>query len=514
LCMLHVIGCISHLHDQRLVVLAIAICAIGSWTATALLSRTRQAIPRLQNLWITASAVEFGLAIWATHFIAMLSYRTSFPISYDVSFTALSIIAAIGGSGIGFALAVKTRHQVLAGLVVGFSVCVLHFTGIQALEGPFDKRWNLQYLLASLTLGPAITCCAFYAKAVVGPRCAKPVKAVLLSLAVFIIHFVAMTSLTLVPDPTILDRPGHISPDATAVAVACVGILVVVLGLVSVYLDLYLEHRRADENTRLRAHIVELESTKESLGVALEAAQTASRGKSAFLAAMSHELRTPLNAIIGFSELMNSEAFGPLGHANYKGYSGDIAQAGNHLLALINDILDISKLEARKAELTETNINIADLLGNAVHTMEPIAAKAHVSLSLFVPDLPFVLADERRIKQVILNLVSNAIKFTPAGGTVSVSARVEGEGMEIAVEDTGIGMSKNDIPKAFERFTQIDSRLSRKYEGTGLGLPLARHLMELHGGRLTLFSELGTGTTATAWFPPGRILAGEDTEAA
>ena len=363
-------------------------------------------------------------------------------------------------------------------------------------------------------LGPGNRLLCLLRKGCGAPPYAKPVKAVLLSLAVFIIHFVAMTSLTLVPDPTILDRPGHISPDATAVAVACVGILVVVLGLVSVYLDLYLEHRRVDENARLRAHIVELESTKESLGVALEAAQAASKGKSAFLAAMSHELRTPLNAIIGFSELMNSEAFGPLGHANYKGYSGDIAQAGSHLLALINDILDISKLEAKKAELTETNVNIADLLGSAVHVMEPIAAKAQVSLMLFLPYLPFVLGDERRIKQVILNLLSNAIKFTPAGGRVSVSAKMDDEGIKIAVEDTGIGMTKENIPKAFERFTQIDSRLSRKYEGTGLGLPLARHLMEIHGGRLTLISELGTGTTATMWLPSSRILPSENAEAA
>jgi signal transduction histidine kinase len=282
--------------------------------------------------------------------------------------------------------------------------------------------------------------------------------------------------------------------------------LVVVLGLVSVYLDLYLEHRRQDETLRLRAHITELESTKESLSVALDVAQAASRSKSAFLAAMSHELRTPLNAIIGFSEMMNSEIFGALGHANYKGYSHDIAQAGNHLLSLINDILDISKLEAKKAELIETNVDLADLLSRAVHVMDPIAEKAHVRLKLSIAPLPFIVADERRIKQVLLNLLSNAIKFTPRGGTVAISAVNQHDGIKIAVRDTGIGMTKEDIPKVFDSFTQIDSKLSRKYEGTGLGLPLARHLVELHGGTLNLTSELDVGTTAIVRLPQRRVL--------
>ncbi|HEX4106402.1 MAG TPA: MHYT domain-containing protein [Rhizomicrobium sp.] len=349
--MFRVIGCIAHLHDHRLVALAIAMCVIGSWTAVALLGRTRQATPRLQNLWIAASAIEFGLAVWATHFIAMLSFQSSFPIGYDMSFTALSIFAGAGGSAIGFAIAVKTRHQALAGTIVGLAICSMHFTGIQALDGPFDMRWSTEYILAALTLGPAIAWLAFCIKRMIPPPYARPAKAALLSLSVFIIHFVSMTALTLVPNPTVLGRPDYISPDATAIAVACVGILVVALGLVSVYLDLYIEHRRADETIRLKAHIVELEFTRDSLSVALQAAQSANKSKSAFLAAMSHELRTPLNAIIGFSELMHQELFGPLGHANYKHYSGDIAQSGNHLLSLINDVLDISKLEAKKGRV-------------------------------------------------------------------------------------------------------------------------------------------------------------------
>jgi signal transduction histidine kinase len=512
--MFHVIGCISHLHDRHLVVLALAICAIGCWTTVALLGRTRQADPRLQNLWIAASAIEFGLAIWATHFIAMLSFKSSFPVGYNISFTAFSILAAIGGSGLGFAVAVKTRHQALAGLIVGLSICLLHFIGIQALDGPFDTRWNTEYLLAALTIGPAIACFAFFVKDVLRPPYAQLAKAALLCLSIFIIHFVAMSALTLVPDPTILDRADHISPGATAVAVACVGIMVVALGLVSVYIDLYLEHRRADETVRLRAHIAELEATKESLGVALEAAQAASWSKSAFLAAMSHELRTPLNAIIGFSELMTSEMFGPLGHPNYGGYSRDIAQSGNHLLSLINDILDISKLEAKKAELTETNVDLAELLRCTVHALGPIAAKAQVTLTLSAASLPFIVADERRIKQVVLNLLSNGIKFTPKGGTVSASARADGDGIHIVVKDTGIGMTKDEIPRAFESFTQIDSKLSRKFEGTGLGLPLARHLVELHGGTLNLSSEPGIGTIATVRLPLTRVLNYEADKAA
>jgi signal transduction histidine kinase len=222
---------------------------------------------------------------------------------------------------------------------------------------------------------------------------------------------------------------------------------------------------------------------------------------------MSHELRTPLNAVIGFAEMLTMEAFGPLGHARYHEYARDIRSSGAHLLALINDILDLTRLDAGVTELDEEKINVADLIGPVLRMMQAQAAESDVAIDRRIePRLPRILADKRRVHQVLINLVSNAIKFTPSGGNVRVSVFRAGAEMAVSITDTGIGIAPEDIPKAFERFRQIDSALSRKYEGSGLGLPLARQLMELHGGRLVLESRLHQGTTVTVYFPAERVL--------
>lgn len=230
---------------------------------------------------------------------------------------------------------------------------------------------------------------------------------------------------------------------------------------------------------------------------------------------MSHELRTPLNAVIGFSEILTMEVFGPLGSARYLEYARDIRSSGAHLLALINDILDISRLDAGQADLLEEDVNAADLIGATLRMMQGQVAEANVAIGRKIePRLPMIRADKRRIHQVLINLVSNAVKFTPAGGNITVSAFRAGAEVAISVADTGIGIAAEDVPKAFELFRQIDSQLSRKYEGTGLGLPLARKLVTLHGGRLVLESELNVGTTVTVYFPPERVLGASRSPAA
>jgi signal transduction histidine kinase len=251
----------------------------------------------------------------------------------------------------------------------------------------------------------------------------------------------------------------------------------------------------------------ELILAKIDLGVALESVLSANKSKAAFLAAMSHELRTPLNAIIGYSEIMATETFGPLGSARYKTYSRDIHNSGNQLLHLINDVLDLARLESHRAELIETSIDLPELVRDVGMTVENRAGPDGVVLTFDVAaDLPLLRADYRRVKQAVLTLLSNAIKFTPAGGQVFLSARSSGGTIEIAVADTGIGFDQADLPKAFEMFEQIDSRLSRRYEGCGLGLPLARHIAELHGATLTIESELGRGCVAKVRFPASRSL--------
>jgi PAS domain S-box-containing protein len=242
---------------------------------------------------------------------------------------------------------------------------------------------------------------------------------------------------------------------------------------------------------------------------AKEEADFANRSKSEFLANMSHELRTPLNAIIGFAEILKDQLFGPVGQPQYVEYAADIYDSGQLLLSLINDILDMSKIEAGKRELADSEL---DIEGIATSVMRLVAARAKAGKLKFhadIPrDLPNLRAEERAIKQILTNLLTNAIKFTPEGGTVTLSAKIDEKGgMAIGIADTGIGIAPEDIAIAMAPFGQIESALSRKNQGTGLGLPLTRSLVELHGGVFDLKSEIGNGTTVTVTFPKTRVVA-------
>ena len=239
-----------------------------------------------------------------------------------------------------------------------------------------------------------------------------------------------------------------------------------------------------------------------------EAAEFANRTKTEFLANMSHELRTPLNAIIGFSEVIKDEMFGPVGLKKYADYAKDIHTSGRHLLDLINDILDLSKLEAGKLELREESVALDEAVEECLTLVRSRAQKADIVLATEIePGLPPLMCDERAMKQVLLNFLSNAVKFTPAGGTVTTGVRREGGGIAFFVRDTGIGMSEADVEVALAAFGQVDSKVVRQHHGTGLGLPISKSLIELHGGTLGVESAPGKGTTMIATFPAWRVEA-------
>ncbi len=275
--------------------------------------------------------------------------------------------------------------------------------------------------------------------------------------------------------------------------------------------------RRTDDGSTvcLRTDITALKEREEALRraeeasrEAREAAEIANRAKSEFLANISHELRTPLNAIIGFSEIMRNEMFGPIGSEQYKDYIKDIHDSGEHLYSLINDVLDVSKAEAGKLTLAESEVDVADAIARCLRLVKERAEHGRVTLKVEIPErLPKLRADERKIKQILINLLSNAVKFTPEGGSVTTSARIERDGcLAVAVADTGIGIAEKDMAAVMAPFGQVDSTLARRYEGTGLGLPLTKSLVDLHGGELDLSSEVGLGTTVTVRFPADRVI--------
>ncbi len=269
-------------------------------------------------------------------------------------------------------------------------------------------------------------------------------------------------------------------------------------GVLLIYSDVTPMKRNEE---RLRAREAEARAARRD-------AERASRAKSEFLALMSHELRTPLNAVLGFSELLMTEAFGPLGNPRYRDYATDIRDSGAHLLALIDDILDLSRIEAGRLPMSDEGVDLTALSAQVIGMVRDKAAEGGVILRADVArDLPMLLGDPRAIRQMLLNLLANAVKFTPSGGKAMMTAAVMPDGgIGLMVADTGVGIPASDLFRIQEPFERADVTIARTTDGAGLGLPIVKRLVELHGGRLELTSDVGVGTSAVLIFPASRSL--------
>jgi len=255
----------------------------------------------------------------------------------------------------------------------------------------------------------------------------------------------------------------------------------------------------------------EEQESREALEIAKDSAETANRAKSDFLANMSHELRTPLNAVIGFADIISQQLFGPVGSDRYREYATLIRMSGAHLLEIISDILDLAKVEADRVVLDESEVDVPALLRVCTTLVAGRAEQAGIRVAITAPsDLPALTGDELRLKQIVLNLLSNAVKFSPAGSEVRLSAAVTDSGeMAICVSDRGCGMTPDEITLALQPFSQVTSSVAKSKEGTGLGLPLARRMTEIHGGRLEVVSVPGEGTVVTVLLPASRVVSAQ-----
>jgi signal transduction histidine kinase len=290
------------------------------------------------------------------------------------------------------------------------------------------------------------------------------------------------------------------------------GVTILVTAIVATPLTLYSQQLIR----KLRASRQALKDVTARLAVALDHAEQASRAKSAFVANMSHELRTPLNAIIGFAEMIHGQHIGPVGNSRYLSYAGDIHASGQHLLSIINDILDLSKIEAGKMSIDDAaEFDLSHSVESSGRIVGAIAERAGVLLSID-PALPAVrlIGVERMIQQILINLLNNAVKFTPQGGSVALAGALQTDGsFELTVRDNGIGMSKDEVARALMPFGQIKNAMNRNQKGTGLGLPLSKSMLELHDGRLLIKSAPQQGTLVSLIFPPHRVVVARDEEA-
>ena len=499
-------------HDQALILLSVFVAAIATYAALELAERLRGA-GAAAPIWHAAGSIVLGGGLWAMHAIAMLAFATPAARGYDPALAALSAVAAVASAALAFwivrAGVVRGRvgwvHLVCAGAVLGLGLSAMLYTGIAALRVAGETVYRPSLFSLSVATAIAASTAVLWFAVLRTLWWQRVLAAIAIAAAFCGLHYTGVAGAAIVAGPGA--APGAVVASAPIMAgwIALAAGGSVMIALIGAFYDRRREEDAAHEAVRLRKEVakrtVELQASADQLDAALVAAERASAAKSDFLAGLSHELRTPLNSILGFSQLlMSGRSFEPL-NAKQTGAVQQIEQAGRHLLSLIDDILDLSRIEAGRLPLSIESVEAAALIDEAASMLQPTAIAANVTLQTDAAFRGlFVRADRRRLLQVLINLLSNGIKYNRQGGSVSVSCREVDSEARISVSDTGVGIPAHQLDEVFEPFNRLGQDRSA-VTGSGVGLALCRRLIETMRGAIRVNSVEGKGSTFTVTLP-------------
>ncbi|MFG6598782.1 MULTISPECIES: MHYT domain-containing protein [unclassified Sulfitobacter] len=485
---------------MTLVLLAALLCAFGSWVIANLYRHALKQTPRQALLWYFLTAVTSGIAIWCTHFIAMLAYQPDAPVSFDFGLTFVSLLIAIIGSTLGILIAGMYRRRftnVIGGVILGLSISAMHYTGMVAYRIEGMIHWDQNYLVASVVLAMVLSIVAlsFGGR---GEKYARSKMTASFALAIIGLHFTGMAAFHVMPTTLI---GGHSNPDEfrlLAMVIAGTAAMIVTGGLFTYFI----ENRTRMEN------IVELRQARDE-------ARDASRAKSEFMSVLSHELRTPLTIINGYAsfltnlkghtmaklkpnEPISKVHFDELGDQTER-YGGRIKSAGDHLLTIINELLDYTSIELNSVKLNRTSFAAGDLLAELAEQFQGLAKEKQAVLEIEYDEFD-VFADRGRCKQILINLLGNALKFSSAS-SIRMRAKQVGDTCRLEVEDNGCGMPAEDLQRIFQAFIQAETASKSADGGTGLGLAISKKLAAAHEGDIRVESTVGIGTKFTVDLP-------------